>query len=231
MKQTRRIPALLLAMVMLVSLCLTGCQKKEEIIPADQSAIALFNLTLKDDATSAMELFGYSSEEEMRKDMGIENGIYNELAEEMVSQLERMGVTTSNEDIQTFIDAFLTMFKNVEMTAKVKDSDEKEGTAVVTCTISTFDPNALQQAMTEALTEAMADPSVVAGEDTAATFSLILKAMSKAISGLTPTGDTKDFDVDFKLSTMEVNGKDRKMWLPEDKAEFDNLISTTAMGG
>ena len=58
MKQTHRIPALLLAMVMLFSLTLTGC-KKEAPIAADQVAVALYEMILKDDASKTVELFGY----------------------------------------------------------------------------------------------------------------------------------------------------------------------------
>lgn len=230
MKQTRRIPALLLAMVMLVSLCLTGCQKKEAPAAADAVAVALFDMILKNDASAAVELFGYASEEEARKDMGLDGNLYDEMAKEVASQFEQMNFTVSDEDVQTFIDAFMAMFKEVKMTAVVKESDEKAGTATVTCTINTFDPNALNEAMTEAMTTASADPSFSL-DDMDAAFGLILNAMSQAISGLTPTEDTTDFDVEFELGVLEVNGKDRKAWLPKDAEAFGAAISTAAMGG
>ena len=227
MKQTRRIPALLLAMLMVCSLTLTSCGKKEAPAPADQVAVALFNMILKDDASSVVELFGYADEAEARKDMGIEGGFYETMADEVVNQFTAMGMNVSNEDAQAFIDAFLTMFKGVDMTAKVKSSDEKAGTAVVTCTISTFDSNALNEAMMKA----MSDPSVMSIEDEDAAVSAMLKAISSAIAGLTPSGESADFDVDFELADMDVNGKTKKVWVPKDAAEFGNLLSTTAMGG
>ena len=227
MKQVRRIPALLLAMLMVCSLTLTSCGKKEAPAPADQVAVALFNMILKDDASTLVELFGYADEAEARKDMGIEGGFYETMADEVVNQFTAMGMNVSNEDAQAFIDAFLTMFKGVDMTAKVKSSDEKAGTAVVTCTISTFDSNALNEAMMKA----MSDPSVMAGEDEDAAVSAMLKAISSAIAGLTPSGESADFDVDFELADMDVNGKTKKVWVPKDAEEFGNLISTTAIGG
>ena len=72
MRQIRRIPALLLAVVMLCSLTLTGCGKKEAPVPGDQVAVALFEMILKDDASKAVELFGYADEAEAREDMGLE---------------------------------------------------------------------------------------------------------------------------------------------------------------
>ena len=211
----KKVIALAMAVLMLGTLALTGC-KKEAPVAADQVAMALFNMILKDDASSVVELFGYADEAEARKDMGIEGGFYETMADEVVNQFTAMG-----------IDAFLTMFKGVDMTAKVKSSDEKAGTAVVTCTISTFDSNALNEAMMKA----MSDPSVMSIEDEDAAVSAMLKAISSAIAGLTPSGESADFDVDFELADMDVNGKTKKVWVPKDAEEFGNLISTTAIGG
>lgn len=222
----KKVIALAMAVLMLGTLALAGC-KKEAPVAADQVAMALFNMILKDDASSVVELFGYADEAEARKDMGIEGGFYETMADEVVNQFTAMGMNVSNEDAQAFIDAFLTMFKGVDMTAKVKSSDEKAGTAVVTCTISTFDSNALNEAMMKA----MSDPSVMSIEDEDAAVSAMLKAISSAIAGLTPSGESADFDVDFELADMDVNGKTKKVWVPKDAEEFGNLISTTAIGG
>jgi len=230
MKKTRRFSALLLAVLMLTSL-LSGCQKKDPPIAADAVAEAMFNMILKDDASSAVELFGYADEAEARKDMGLgDEGLYDAMADEVVNQFSAMGIPTTDEDAQAFVDAFLTMFKNVDMTAEVKESDEKAGTAVVTCTISTFDPNALTDAMTQVINDIAADETL-AGGDEAALYSAILNKISEAIAGLTPSGETEDFDVDFELQTIEINGKDRKAWLPKDVNGFGEAISTTALGG
>lgn len=231
MKQTRRIPALLLAMLMVCSLTLTSCGKKETPVAADQVAVALFKMILKDDASSVVELFGYADEDAARKDMGIEGGLYEAMADEVVNQFEDMNLAVSSEDAQAFVDAFLTMFKGVDMTAKVKQSDEKAGTAVVTCTISTFDSGALETAMNDAMTEVMNDPAIIASGDQDAAVSAMLKAISTAIAGLTPSGETADFDVDFELQDMDVNGTTKKVWIPKDAEQFGNQISTTAMGG
>lgn len=228
MKQTRRIPALLLAMLMLFSLTLTSC-KKEAPVSGDKVAEALFEMILKNDASKAVELFGYADEAEARENMGLDGSLYEGLADEVVSQFKAMQLDVTAEDAQTFIDAFMSMFKNVTMTAKVKESDEKAGTAVVTCTVSTFDPEALTNALTDAVTQAISDPSIMSDE--AALTSAILNAVSTSIAGITPTDKTADFDVDFELADMDVNGKTKKVWVPKDATEFGNLLSTTAMGG
>ena len=227
MKQTRRIPALLLAVLMVFSLSLTSC-KKEAPIAADKVAVVLFDMILKDDAASAVELFGYADEAAARKDMGLESGIYEELAGQLTSQFSSMGYSVSNEEMQAFVDAFIAMFSEVKLTAKVKESDEKADTAVVTCTVNTFDPEAITQAMTEAMSDV--DPDLLM-EDMDAALGTILKAAANVIGDIKPTDKTADFDVDFELTDMDISGKTKKVWVPKDAAEFGNLISTTAMGG
>ncbi len=227
MKQTRGIPALLLAVLMVFSLSLTSC-KKEAPIAADKVAVVLFDMILKDDAASAVELFGYADEAAARKDMGLESGIYEELAGQLTSQFSSMGYSVSNEEMQAFVDAFIAMFSEVKLTAKVKESDEKAGTAVVTCTVNTFDPEAITQAMTEAMSDV--DPDLLM-EDMDAALGTILKAAANVIGDIKPTDKTADFDVDFELADMEIDGKAKKVWIPKDAAEFGNKISSTAMGG
>lgn len=220
--------SLALAVLMLFSV-MTGCQKKEAPVAADAVAEALFQMILKNDASSAVELFGYASEEDARKDMGLDGDLYDEMAKEVVSQFSAMGITASTEDVQTFIDAFISMFKEVEMTAKVKDMDEKAGTAVVTCTISTFDPNGIENAMGQVMQEIMADEDLLAGDE-AELYSAMLNKISAAIAELKPTDNTTDFDVDFVLEKHTINGKDRQVWMPKDVNGFGAAIGSNAMG-
>lgn len=225
---THRIPALLLALVMMTSV-LASCGKKEAPAPANEVAVALFNMILKDDASSLVELFGYADEDAARKDMGLEGSLYEELANEMASSFTSQGLTVSTEQMQEFVDAFMKMFSGVNMTAVVKESDEKAGSAVVTCTVNTFDSAALTQAMADAMNNV--NPDLLQSGDMDAAFGAILQAAATAIADIKPTDSTADFDVDFELADMDVDGKTKKVWVPKDAAEFGNLLSTTAMGG
>lgn len=226
----KKVVSLALAVLMLVSaVSLAGCKKEEPPIAADKVAVALFDMILKDDASSAVELFGYADEAEAREALGLDGGIYETMADELVSQFSGMGLTVTNEEMQAFVNAFIAMFKNVKLTATVKESDEETGAAVVTCTVNTFDPDNMTTAMTSAMTKI--DPSLLESGSMEAAFGAILKAMADVIADIEPTDETADFDVNFELKTMDVNGKDRKVWMPKDAAEFGNLISTTAMGG
>ena len=150
-----------------------------------------------------------------------------EASEKVMEAQSKLSV--SNEQMQAFVDAFITMFSNVELTAVMKEADEKAGTAVVTCTVNTFDPEALTQGMAEAMNNV--DPSAIESGDMEAAFGSILQAMADVIADIKPTDKTADFDVDFVLRKMDVNGKEKLIWMPEDEAKFGELISSTAMGG
>ena len=257
MKQ--KILALLLAMCMLFSLCLTGCQGGEKANDSDKSggsssseekdnkddgnqassgegteaeqvAVAIFNLILKNDASDAVKVFGYASEEEALADMGLEGGIYQMLADEMVAQFQSESIPVSDEVAHQFADAFLSMFQKVDFSAKVKECDEKAGTAVVTCTISTYDSNFLNDALEQATEIVSEDEELMNSQDETELYNRLLLELINILKDASPSGETADFDVDFEKTNMEVNGKLKKIWVPVDSEEFGNLISTTALG-
>lgn len=228
MKAVKRIVSLILALALLFAL--GGCQKKEPPIPGDKVAVVVFDLMMKNDATSAMELFGYSTEEEAREDLGIDFDLYSELADEMVSQFETMGLSATSEQVEDFVNAFIAMFKDVEFSAVVKESDEKNKTAVVTCTVSTFDPNALNDAMMAVVEEMSADPNLDTS-DTDALMVTVLTKVVEAISQIKPMGEKAEFDADFALETVEIKGEEREIWFPADPEQFGLDLSTTVMGG
>lgn len=234
MKTVRKCSALLLAMVMVLSLTLTGCGKKEEIAQPDVVAEAIFELVIKNDAAKATQVMGYASEEEARQDlMGSDGDIYEEMAEEIASQFEAMGATVTMEDVQALVDATITMLGKLDFSAQVKEMDEKAGTAVVTAHIGCYDSDALNSAMEEAMTEVMADPELMAGlesGDTDALFSAIFQKIAQVMSSLEPTDNTADFDVDFELSTLTSGSKSVKAWLPVDAEQFGMDLSAHAMG-
>lgn len=74
------------------------------------------------------------------------------------------------------------------------------------------------------------DPSLMM-EDMDAALGTILKIAAGVIGDIKPTDKTADFDVEFELADMEINGKAKKVWVPKDANEFGELISTTAIGG
>lgn len=218
--QFRRTSALLLALVMLISLTLTGCGKKEPPIPGDQVAEAMADILVKNDVSKAMEVFGYTDEAEVRSNWGIDgDSIYtDEVVDELVSEFSNMGYKATAEEIRVITDAFSKLYKGIEFTARVKVADEETGVAVVTCTVNTVDSEAFTQAMLDAASEL--DPDLLAEGDMEDIYGQILYIAAANISEIKPTGRTVDYDVDFELSTVEICGKIRQVWVPKDAKEF-----------
>ena len=157
--------------------------------------------------------------------MGLEDSIYDELAEQLVAEMDG----GSTEDARAVVDAFMNMFKDVNLTAKVKESDEKAGTAVVTCTINTFESGAMDNILQQIMTDIMSDETLLSADE-ATLYSTIINKMAEGLSALTPTENTADFDVNFELVKADINGKEKSVWLPVDVEEFGALISNTALG-
>lgn len=231
MKQIQRIPALTLALVLLLT-ALTGCNngKLVDVAPPDQVAEAFFDVIICDDASTITEVLDYESEAAARADLGLDDGsLYEAMAQEVTSQLSSLG-TVTDEDSRTMVDAFLTMMRKLTFNAEVKEQDDKKRTAVVTCHVSTISADAVQNAMTDAVTKiATENPELISDED--ALVSAVIQAMAQAMSAVEPTADTADFDVDFTLQMVEVDGKDKWMWFPKDTEAFGSAISTAALGG
>ena len=159
MKHMRKL-SLLLCVALLASMVLTGCGPKEKPAPPNEAAEAIFMIAIKNDAAKAMEVFGFASESDAKKElMGSDEDPYKEVGEQLVAQFEAMGANVSSEDAQALIDAVLSMLGKLQYSAEVKDIDEKAGTAVVTSHIGHYDSVAIQDAMAQAMTEVSTDPN------------------------------------------------------------------------
>ena len=187
--------------------------------------MALFELILKGNAATAVSTFGFASEEEARQAAGVDGSLYDELGNELVSQFAAMGLNVSKKDADTLVNGILVLFQKVEMTAQVKQLNESTGTAVVTCTVSTISPSALEDAMTKALEEMLTDPSLMfASEDVL--VSTMINKVAEVISELSPTGQNASFDAEFER--FDVDG--REIWLPKDAEAFGSDIATSVLG-
>lgn len=230
MKRFHRRSALLLVLTMLLSLILTGCGKKEPPVPADQVAEAMFDILIKNDFSKAVEAFGYASEADAVSDWGGgEERLNAEVLKQALAEFSNMGYKITNEEMQTYYEGLWKMLKNTELTAKVKVSDEEAGVAVVTCTVNTVDSDEYAQVMADAANEL--DPYLFATGDVEEHMGQILSIAAAGISELKPTDRTVDFDVDFELSEMDVNGKTRQVWVPKDTKEFGYQITYNICGG
>lgn len=229
MKRFRRISALL-ALVMLLSLALAGCGKKEEPIAADQVAEAMFDIAMKKDASKIVELFGYTDEAAVFTDWGIDKDSFFENAENaLFSQFSDIGYTATAEELRAVADSYWEIFSKIQLTARVKAADEKTGAAVVTCTVNTVAPGAIEEAVIDAVAEL--PPELLINGEMEDIFGQMLSSAAAVIREIEPTDRTVDFDVDFELVELDVCGKIKQAWMPKDSGEYSFQILAAATGG
>ncbi|NCE64046.1 hypothetical protein D1159_05450 [Pseudoflavonifractor sp. 524-17] len=233
MKQHRRIPALLLVLSLMCTLLLSGCQGAGEK-PAQPDAVAqvFYDLIIRQDASSAKELFGYTSEEEAMADLiGDAGDFEKEMVSELSAQFEDMGLELTDEEITNLYNAIISMLDRLSFSAEIKEISEKDKTAVVIAHIGYYDSATMTTAMENALNSVMPeDPSSITTE---AQLNEILHnylaEMCNVLATLQPASGTKDFEVDFELTKMEINGKEKAVWMPSDPEQFGMDLSTNAM--
>ena len=237
MERSRKSPALLLALVMLISLTLTGCGKKAPPIPGDQFAEAAFDMSYKRDAAKMVELFGYANEEEAFSDWGSgsQDGLGSDVADKLLSQFSSEGFTATKEELQTYLDGIMELCKKVEFDASVKECDENAGTAVVTCTVNTFDSGSLEEIMAGAAFQAVIENGLdlyTLTDDMIADIAGQILCIAVAnFSELEPTDKTVDFDIDFVLSDFDSKTKGTvSVWMPKEASDFGSQIVYHILG-
>lgn len=228
MKMSRKALSVLLLLALLVSSVLTGCGgNADALAQPDEVAEAMFKLVMQNDASAAQKALGYESEEAVKADFGLDGDFYGEMADEIIKQFEdALGATATEEDAKAFLTSFMNMMGKLQFSAEVKEQNDKDRTAVVTCTVSQLDMSAFNTAMESAVTEIMSGET----SDPNALVSNIIRSMAAALDTMEPTDQTKSFDVDFELEVVETNGKPQKVWIPSDAGAFGEAISNAAMG-
>ena len=176
-----------------------------------------------------MELLGYDSEDQLWEDMGLERSdISQAMADGVLSEFESMDLAVSSEDAKALGDSILAMLERVEFTAEVAQSDEKEGKAVVTCTVSSFSMDA---ALEEMITRVLSDAGSFDTQDEDALMGAMINILADIFANLEPSGTSEGFDVDFELESGGINGKLKRVWLPADPEDFGLKIGERIMAG
>lgn len=220
MKKMRKFPAALLALAMLMTAALTGCQSK--VTPPDEIAMAIFDLEVKEDPSAFRDALGYDSNEAVIQDIYGDEGMTT-FADEMVAAFAEDGINVSDADIQKLQNSFSNLIAQLNFSAEVKEMNERAGTAVVTCRVTPPDYDSISDEMAEAMTSVLLDPEL--GNDPDKYASLMIGVLCDMLDQLEPASEPTSFDVDFVLDIAEVDGKAKKCWLPEDTGAFFDALS------
>lgn len=218
------------AMIFMTAVLLCGCSR-EEIVPPDQMAAAWHKLVVLNDAEPMKELFGYSSEEAVRKDF-LGDDFEMDMASGITQVLADMGFQVTDEEASEYYEASMEAMKKLPFTAELTSEDGDH--AVVTGKIGYYDADELTKAGNRVAEEALAEFGAENLSDEAAYSDFMRLYMDKymtALKSLTPAEGTKEIPLEFERVKTEINGKTRSVWLPKDGMAAGQALSTAAMGG
>lgn len=203
---------------------------KESSIMPNETAEAIFALAVKNDPAPATAVFGFGSDNEARMVLrGDAQDPYIQAGQEMAASFADMGADVSEEDVQLLVNATKTMLSKLDYSAEIKEMDREAGTAVVTSHVGYFEDDAIKNAMDGVLDEILADPDAAMGDESDL-YSVLIHRFAEAMSAIEPAEDTRDFDTDFQVKTLSVNGQEKSVWMPADPSEFGADLSDNAMG-
>lgn len=228
MRALRRVLALLLSVAL--ALPLAGCRKESSDLPGpDTMATAFFDLSAHDDAAPMCAALGSEVSESGVRAAFLPPDYYSSMASELTAQFSEMGISVSDEDAKLLADAALSMMDKITCTAQVKELDEAAGTATVTVEVTTFPSSAFFSAATTAVADM--DLSEFLSDDLDAVYSKIIHAVADTLTSLQPSGDTQSIDVPFSLQEVTIDGRQTKLWAPNNADDFLEQITSLVTGG
>ena len=215
----------LLAVVMTVvmtCMMLTGCAK---LAPADQTVSALFDLYVKDDASSMQSLLGFSSEEAVKAAF-MEDSTNTDMVEGLKTALESAGVEMSDADIQNLTDTMMGMMAKTTCTAEI--TEESADVTTVTLHVNGYSNTEMQTIMEEAsnkMVESITEEDLLLiAEGDMDVFNKYMSGyLNDFVSGIAAmelVAEPVDVVVDCEKLMVEDNGKEIVAWLPSDMQGF-----------
>ena len=200
MRNVRTKLAVLLAAVMMIcSVALTGCQSK--LVPADQVVGAMYELTVKENATPMKDLLGFASEDDVRASLLTDD--YEEMSDTMSKLLNKLSYT-----------------------AEIQDEGKDETTVLLK--VTGYSSDDMNQIMTDLMTEIQTNmdeetlTALMTGDEeaTMALMQDVIKQVIAKFGEMEPTTETTDVTVKCEKMKVEVSGKEKVSWMPSDMDKF-----------
>lgn len=223
MKQMKKAAGLILAVMLLCSMALTGCQPKME--PADQVVSAMYELALRDNAVPMKDLLGFASEDDVRSAI-LEDGYENSMIDEIRQEFTSLGVEISDEELQEMIDAMMGMLGKLSYTAEIKEQTKDKTTVVLK--VQGFSEADIEQVLLDTQEAAINNLSedeqmALATGDEQATQEFAVQFMKDYIANvaaLEPAEGENEITVECEKLRIDVSGKEKVEWLPSDMDKF-----------
>lgn len=222
----KRFAALLMTAMVICATVLTGCQQK--LVPADQTVAALYELMLKNDAKPAVDLMGFSSEDEAKEALMEDDN--TELVDMFKEEFEALGVEFTDEEIQEMSDALMGLVNKMTCTTEITQESKDEVTVLLK--MRGYNNSDIEQLMVDLQTEAVANldadtqMAIATGDEEALMdfMKQIMKDYMAKLGELELAEGEREITVKCEKLTVKVGGKDKVFWLPADMDKFTDDV-------
>lgn len=209
---------LCLTTIICFSFALVGC--KSNTIPADQTAKALYNLYILSNGDECKNI-GLSDEDiqlvfDTQKAQSIKATRLN---------FTRGGLPITDSELEEIYNAQVEALKKLTPTFTI-ESEDKDKTIVKISTTYVKFTEADQKAADEAVEEAKNS-----GKTSKSDISKIyIEKLINNLKSIEPSSDSKENTFEFTKQNVNVDGKTKEVWLPENMVDFGKSLSTVVLG-
>lgn len=208
--------AVLLSLVLIVSLALAGCKKKEKI-PEPDKVVEAYYLLFTRGNTEELVKYG-NTEAEVKKAL---NTYKTSMKSSFMTSANAGGNIFKSEDADKVIDALLHSLSKLEYEVKTDEKDEKEGTATVILKTQSLNLREIQSKLMANVRKAAASGEIT---DQSQIGTYVLTEMAKVIKKTKPTKEMKEATLKMTLKEVEVKKEKVKHWVPENTYTFQTEI-------
>ena len=219
----KKLFALILALVL--SFSVVGCGAEPITTPAPDATVhAILDVVLLDDYAKIQALFGYTSTEDVIKDLFGGQSVSAEILDGAKEAMLGADLNLSDEDLALLVDAIFGAIGRADITCETVSIDEENGVAIVAVTTTTYPPETLEEDFIAAMQPVlMENLDLLTDED--ALYSLIVRELVKFLNDLTPSDETVTINITCTLEETEVRGQTVSVWMPDAEALGEDIAS------
>ena len=217
MRNMKRNFAVLAATVMAVcSIALTGCQQKLE--PADQVVGALYELSVKENATPMKDLLGFASAE-------------TDLVSMFKSEFEAAGIEFSDEEVEEMSNALQGLIDKLDYSTEITDQSKDETTVLLK--VKSYSMTDMQNIMVDVMTDMQNNidedtaAAIMAGDEDALQKLMqdAVKQYMTKIGEMEPSEEMTELTIKCQRVKVDVSGKEKIAWMPQDLSKFSDEVN------